>query len=172
MTVQTAALGVPTPGAALAATLGVFVSPLPLAMRPRPPLVRTVLLLAGAFVAACVVALAVVRIGRVVVAPGVFSGPSQPVRAGRAGVLVEVLVESGTLVEAGALLARLDAGALEAERAELAARRAGALTRRAEAERERRHLLETLQPAERESLARGTRAAELVLEAARSKEKR
>ncbi len=141
-------------------------------MRPRPPLVRTVLLLAGAFVAACVVALSVVRIGRVVVAPGVFSGPSQPVRAGRAGVLAEVLVESGALVERGTLLARLDTGELEAELAELTARRTGARTRRAEAERERRHLLETLQPAERESLARGARAAELVLEAARNKERR
>ena len=141
-------------------------------MRPRPPLVRTVLLLAGAFVVAAAIALGVVRIGRVVVAPGVFAGPSQPVRAARAGVIAAVLVESGARVEQGALLARLDSAALEAERTGLAAQRAGADTRRAEAERERRHLLETLQPAERATLARGGRAAELMRENARAKEQR
>jgi len=141
-------------------------------MRPRPPLVRTVLLLAGAFVAAGVLALGLVRIGRVVVAPGAFTGPSQPVRAARAGVIAAVVVESGARVEQGALLARLDSAALAAERAELAAQRAGEDTRRAEAERERHHLLETLQPAERESLARGEHTAQLVLENARTKEQR
>ncbi len=133
---------------------------------------RTVLLLAGAFVAATLVALFLVRIERVVVAPGEFTGPSQPVRAARDGVIGEVRVEAGARVEAGTLLARLDARALEAERVELGARRAGLETRRADAERERRHLLEALQPAERASLERGRRASELVLEAARTKEGR
>jgi multidrug resistance efflux pump len=141
-------------------------------MRSRPPLVRTVLLLAGAFVAATLLALFLVRIERVVVAPGEFTGPSQPVRAARDGVIGEVRVEAGARVEAGTLLARLDARALEAERVELGARRAGLETRRADAERERRHLLEALHPAERASLERGRRASELVLEAARTKEGR
>lgn len=141
-------------------------------MRPRPPLVRTVLLLAGAFVVAVSLALGVVRVGRVVVAPGAFTGPSQPVRAARAGMVAAVLVASGARVEQGAPLVRLDSAALEAERAGLAARRAGEDVRRAEAERERRHLLETLQPAERATLARGQRAAQLRLENARTKEQR
>ncbi|MCE9595794.1 MAG: HlyD family secretion protein [Planctomycetes bacterium] len=141
-------------------------------MRSRLPLARTVLLLTGAFVAAIVLVLAFVELERVVVADGAFTGPSRPVRAPRDGVIVELLVESGTRVEAGAVLARLDARSFEAERAELAAKRSSVEARRAEFEREKKHLAETVQPAEREALARAESAAELVVEAAKVKEKR
>ncbi|MBI5433222.1 MAG: biotin/lipoyl-binding protein [Planctomycetes bacterium] len=141
-------------------------------MRSRPPLVRTVLLLAGAFVTAVVLVLALVRIDRVVVADGAVEGPSRAVRAPRDGVVLELVVDAGTRVEAGAVLARLDARALDAERAEFALRRAALATRRAELEREKRHLLESLQPAEREGFARALEAARLVVEAAQAKEAR
>lgn len=141
-------------------------------MRPRPPLLRTVLLLAGAFVAVVVAVLCFVRIQRVVAGDGAFVGPSRAVRAPRAGVIAEVLVDAGTRVEAGAVLARIDARAFESERAELEAQRAGAQGRRDELARERRHLLELVQPAARVELERAEQAALLVLDAAATKEKR
>lgn len=141
-------------------------------MRSRPPLLRTVFLLAGAFVVVVVLVLCFVRIDRVVIGDGAFVGPSRAVRAPRAGVLAEVLVEPGTRVEAGAVLARLDARGFESERAGLAAERAGAQTRLAELARERQHVADVRHPTERAEMERAQRAAVLVLEAAEAKEKR
>jgi len=94
------------------------------------------------------------------------------VRAPRDGVVLEALVEPGSRVEAGTVLARLDARTFEAARAELEARGASLATRRAELEREARHRSETLEPAERASVERALEIAELVLETARAKETR
>jgi multidrug resistance efflux pump len=141
-------------------------------MRSRPPLLRTVLLLAGLFVTVVVAVLFLVRIDRVVVGDGAFQGPSQPVRAARDGVVRELLAETGTCVAAGQPLVRLDVRDLDAERASAATRRAKLDAQVAELRRERQHLVDTLQPAEREGLVRAVDAARLVVEAAQTKERR
>ncbi len=141
-------------------------------MRRRPPLIRTVALLTAAF-AACVLLVAfLVPLQRVVVGEGSFIGPSRAVRATREGRVAQVLCESGQRVEAGEVLVRLDQQVLGPANDELRARLAALELARAQLERERRHALEELQPAARQSLARAQSAAELVLDAARAKEKR
>ncbi len=141
-------------------------------MRRRPPLLRTVALLTAAF-AACVVLVAfLVPLQRVVVGEGSFIGPSRAVRAPRAGRVEQVCCEVGQRVEAGAVLVRLDQQLLGPANEELRARFAALELLQAQLERERRHALDVLHPAARQSLDRAQSAAALVLDAARAKEKR
>lgn len=141
-------------------------------MRPRPPLLRTVALLAAAFVVCVGLVLFLVPLERVVSAEGSFTGPSRAVRAARAGRVGEVRVEVGARVEAGEVLMRLDELAFEPQRKELGARLAGLASSLAQIERERRFALEQAQPAARRALERAESSALLVLEASQAKERR
>lgn len=141
-------------------------------MRPRPPLLRTVALLATVFVVSVALVLFLVPLERVVSAEGSFIGPSRAVRAPRDGRVSEVSVEVGERVEAGQVLLRLDVQALAPQRAEIAARVAGLEGSLAQIARERRFALDQTQPAARQALERAENSALLVLEAAQAKERR
>jgi HlyD family secretion protein len=141
-------------------------------MRNRPPLLRTVALLGAAFSICAVLVAFFVPLERVVVGEGAFSGPSRAVRAPRAGRLADVLAEAGERVEAGQVLARLDASAFEPQRREFAAQRAALGVRREQLARERAHAVAQTHPAAREVLVRAEESAVLVLEAAQAKERR
>lgn len=141
-------------------------------MRPRPPLLRTVALLATAFVACVALVVFLVPLERVVSAEGSFIGPSRAVRAPRDGRVSEAIVDAGQRVEAGQVLLRLDVQALAPQRDELAARVAGLEGALAQLERERRFALEQSQPAARQELERAESSALLVLETAQAKERR
>ena len=93
------------------------------------------------------------RIDRVVVSPGMLAGGTVQACAPRGGVVAAVLVRAGQAVRAGEVLLRLDVRDLEAEAAGRLARLEGLRGELEARIAERRRLVESVHPREREEAA-------------------
>jgi multidrug resistance efflux pump len=133
-------------------------------MRHRLPLLRPVSVLVAIFILTAVAVFAVVRLDRVVVAPGRFTGATVAVRAPLEARITEVLVAPGQTVAAGQPLLRFDtAGAASA--ATIARARAAQLaSRRDELAAEATRLATAIQPAELAQARREAERAQLALQ--------
>ncbi|MBZ5638393.1 MAG: HlyD family efflux transporter periplasmic adaptor subunit [Acidobacteriia bacterium] len=118
-------------------------------MRRRLPLLRTLLVLLGAFLSCAAAILGLWRLDRVVVADGRLAGGSVQICSPRDGVVVEVRVRAGDRVVGGDLLLRLDSRDLESEAAARHARFEGLVAQREERLAEAAKLRESVQPRER-----------------------
>jgi multidrug resistance efflux pump len=132
-------------------------------MRRRLPFLRLVVGLSVALMATAIAGLWLVRIDRVVVAPGRLAGGSIPVTAPLGGRVDAVLVRGGVAVAAGAPLVRLETETLDSEAAQTAARIAGIEERIAAQAADRERLTREVHPREREQAARALERARLEL---------
>ena len=119
-------------------------------MRRRFPFLRLVLGLSAALLLVVAAGFWLVRIDRVVVAPGRLAGGSVPVRAAVPGRIASVPVAAGANVEAGQPLLRLETELLQAD-AERLAVRLETLEEQLTAQREERlRLVTEVHPRQRE----------------------
>jgi multidrug resistance efflux pump len=132
-------------------------------MRRRLPFLRLVVGLSVALVSTAVAGLWLVRIDRVVIAPGRLAGGSIPVTSPMDGRVGEVLALGGASVAAGEPLVRLETETFESEAAQSAARIAGLEERIAARAADRERLKTEVHPREREQASRALERARLEL---------
>jgi HlyD family secretion protein len=123
-------------------------------MRRRLPLLKPLSLLGALFLVSAVVVFGLLRIDRVVVAPGSFAGGTIAVRAPVGGLLAEILVAPGDRVASGQVLLRFDTAPLLAEVGLARARLAHLESRRRLLELEIEGLATGVHPAELEQMRR------------------
>jgi multidrug resistance efflux pump len=124
-------------------------------MRRRLPFVRTLLFLIALFLLSSAAVLGLLRLDRVVVAPGSLTGGSAAVCSPRDGIVFEVTARGGAPVRAGDVLLKLDTRELEAEAAGHLARLEGLRGEREARLAELERFEEAVHPRERDQ-ARGT----------------
>ncbi|MEQ8763731.1 MAG: hypothetical protein RL885_07385 [Planctomycetota bacterium] len=141
-------------------------------MRRRLPFLRLILLLASLLLFAAVAVLVLVRIDRIVVAPGHLEGGSIAVRTPSEGRVTDVLVDVGQAVAKGTELVRFDTRALREEKELLEARRTHFEESLLSLEEERRRLEEELHPRDRQQSVRALERAALERDAAETQHER
>lgn len=124
-------------------------------MRRRLPFLRTLLILVTLFLLASAAALGLLRMDRVVLAPGRLAGGSAAVCSPRDGIVADVTARGGAPVRAGDVLLKLDTRELEAEAAGHLARLEGLRGERQARLAEIKRFEEAVHPRERDQ-ARGT----------------
>ena len=128
----------------------------------RFPFIRTLLALSAGLVLVTTLALGLLRLDRVSVAPGLLSGGSTPVYAPLSGLIGKTLIRSGETVRAGQPLLRFDTHDLTVESARRQAAIAALQTRRDAAIAESTHLAQAVHPKEREESARHAERTRLM----------
>lgn len=131
-------------------------------MRHRLPLLRPLSTLVTIFVLTAGSVFGLLRLDRVVVAPGRFSGGTVAVRAPLDGRVEEVLVTPGQRLSAGQVLLRFDTAPLAAEIARGRARSAQLEQRRHDLTQEMARLRAGIQPAELSQARREAERAQLA----------
>lgn len=132
-------------------------------MRRRLPFLRLLVGLSTALLLTVAAGIWLVRIDRVVVAPGSLAGGSVPVRAAIAGRVASVPVTAGATVESGQPLVRLETAALEAEGDRLEVRLATLEDQVAAQREEGRRLAREVHPRERQQAERAVERGRLEL---------
>ena len=131
-------------------------------MRHRLPLLRPLSTLVAIFVLTAAALFGLLRLDRVVVAPGRFAGGTVAVRAPLEGRVDEVLVTPGQRLSAGQVLLRFDTAPLTAEIARGRARCTQLDQRRLDLTGEMARLEAGIHPAERSQAWRNAERAQLA----------
>jgi len=132
-------------------------------MRPRAPLLKTVLLVSLLLLVSSAAVVALFRVDRVAVARGRLTGRSVPVRSPLAGRVAEVLVQDGQTVSSMTPLLTLESEELAAERDGIAARITGLQERLASLGTEREKTRSEIHPAAIEEARREIERGRLEL---------